>query len=663
MQLVRLFTSAAVTEPFCGLGGHAMPEAGMPLWCAKRRGLAPHLALSQQQELLVQSLTYLGWQHGIFKAEQEARIFAQETLYLLQQNLLTVSAALLSAAQAFTAGKAAQPFATHVIAAPQKPDNCSLLQFLLSLSQCQSAGLNTGVDTQQLDTKSQQILQNLAANLPQKLSLLLCGPNTDDGGLVDSLPRLHSLSHRDIDALLSAKNNAFWQEQATQLAPETGLFFVDNAHAWQGHKTAPTATPLGALLQAGSAAPHATLHLAGLSHDLAKLAQATRLAVLLLDLAHMFSADSARDKFSAESAHYFSTESAPFRPLALAYDGLAEIIQAHKLSAESQEGKAYAGCLMAYISGIAWQTSIQLAQQHGAFPAYATESASWLRVLRNRAAAAFGEQYHYEDVAVLPRAVAGRFCPDANLLQASLSLWAHIPEAAARFGLRHAHILQLGPALPQAELAAQIDWLAAQQPFACGGMSEPLICTQALTASEWQNLAVSAWQAGLKCWRLAMQHASIALAKAPNPPAPAATHALEKIIYRARREIMPNPRRGTTYKISIGGEKLFLRTGTYADGRLGEVFMDCPQADATQKALLDTFAICLSIGLQYGVPLQDYVDNLSGLSFGPQGSVEGSNTVAQACSMVDYVMRELAAQHSASPQVAEIVTLPIGKKT
>ena len=112
----------------------------------------------------------------------------------------------------------------------------------------------------------------------------------------------------------------------------------------------------------------------------------------------------------------------------------------------------------------------------------------------------------------------------------------------------------------------------------------------------------------------------------------------------ARREL-PARRTGYTQKAAVGGHKLFLRTGEYADGGLGEIFVGLHKEGAAFRGLMDSFAIAVSLGLQHGVPLSEFVEAFTFTRFGPAGTVEGDPAVARATSLLDYMFRNLAANY------------------
>jgi hypothetical protein len=126
---------------------------------------------------------------------------------------------------------------------------------------------------------------------------------------------------------------------------------------------------------------------------------------------------------------------------------------------------------------------------------------------------------------------------------------------------------------------------------------------------------------------------------------------------KTQRQILPARRTGYTQKAAVGGHKLFLSTGEYANGRLGEIFIALHKEGSAFRGLMDAFAIAVSLGLQHGVALEDFVEAFTFTRFGPAGAVEGDPAVLQATSMLDYVFRNLAVNylggHSLAPALPE----------
>ena len=124
---------------------------------------------------------------------------------------------------------------------------------------------------------------------------------------------------------------------------------------------------------------------------------------------------------------------------------------------------------------------------------------------------------------------------------------------------------------------------------------------------------------------------------------------------RARlREKMPGRRKGYTQKAVVGGHKVYLTTGEYEDGRIGEIFIDMHKEGAAFRSLMNNFAIAISLGLQYGVPLEEYVDAFTFTRFEPAGLVQGNDTIKNATSVLDYIFRELAVSYLARNDLAHV---------
>jgi ribonucleoside-diphosphate reductase alpha chain len=120
------------------------------------------------------------------------------------------------------------------------------------------------------------------------------------------------------------------------------------------------------------------------------------------------------------------------------------------------------------------------------------------------------------------------------------------------------------------------------------------------------------------------------------------------------RERMPDRRKGYTQKAVVGGHKVYLRTGEYDDGRIGEIFIDMHKEGAALRSIINNFAIAISLGLQYGVPLEEYVDAFTFTRFEPNGPVQGNDSIKYATSIIDYVFRELAVSYMGRFDLAHV---------
>jgi len=119
-----------------------------------------------------------------------------------------------------------------------------------------------------------------------------------------------------------------------------------------------------------------------------------------------------------------------------------------------------------------------------------------------------------------------------------------------------------------------------------------------------------------------------------------------------KRFKMPDRRKGYIQKAQIGDHKVYLHTGEYNDGKIGEIFIDTNKEGELVKAMMNNFAIAISLGLQYGVPLDEYVDAFIDTKFEPSGTVDGNDRILSASSILDYVFRELAISYLGREELA-----------
>ncbi len=127
-----------------------------------------------------------------------------------------------------------------------------------------------------------------------------------------------------------------------------------------------------------------------------------------------------------------------------------------------------------------------------------------------------------------------------------------------------------------------------------------------------------------------------------------------KEIIRSHREKLPERRKGYTQKAIVGGHKVYLRTGEYKDGTLGEIFIDMHKEGAGFRAMMNNFAIAVSVGLQYGVPLEEFVEAFTFTRFEPAGMVQGNDSIKNATSILDYIFRELAISYLDRTDLAHV---------
>jgi ribonucleoside-diphosphate reductase alpha chain len=215
---------------------------------------------------------------------------------------------------------------------------------------------------------------------------------------------------------------------------------------------------------------------------------------------------------------------------------------------------------------------------------------------------------------------------------------------------------------------SHIRMMAAAQPFISGAISKTINMPNAATVEDCAAAYLLSWRLGLKATALyrdgsklsqplasslfgdeeeAEEDAAALFAQAPAARAPVLAERLvervvEKVVQRGERRRLPNRRKGYTQKATVGGHKVYLRTGEHDDGRLAEVFIDMHKEGSAFRSLMNNFAIAISIGLQYGVPLEEFVEAFTFTRFEPSGVVEGNDTIKLATSILDYIFRELA---------------------
>jgi ribonucleoside-diphosphate reductase alpha chain len=208
---------------------------------------------------------------------------------------------------------------------------------------------------------------------------------------------------------------------------------------------------------------------------------------------------------------------------------------------------------------------------------------------------------------------------------------------------------------------AHISMMAATQPFVTGAISKTINMPDSASFEDVKGAYMTAWKSMLKSIALyrdgsklsqplssiaaganSLAESLVALQAAPAEPAVAQAVSEQAPSLSSVRYSLPNRRVGYTQKAKIGGHSVFVRTGEYDDGRLGEIFLDMHKEGAAFRSLLNSFAIAVSLGLQYGVPLEEYVDAFTFSRFEPNGMVQGHEYIKMATSVLDYVFRDLA---------------------
>ncbi len=227
---------------------------------------------------------------------------------------------------------------------------------------------------------------------------------------------------------------------------------------------------------------------------------------------------------------------------------------------------------------------------------------------------------------------------------------------------------------------SHIRMMAASQPFISGAISKTINMPNDATVEDCKSAYLLSWKLALKANALYRDGSKLsqplnsqlisdddeeedAVEAFYDKPMAARTAQLsekvverlvERIVVMREREKMPDRRKGYTQKAVVGGHKVYLRTGEYDDGRIGEIFIDMHKEGAALRSFINNFAIAVSLGLQYGVPLEEYVDAFTFTRFEPAGPVQGNDSIKYATSILDYVFRELAVSYMSRFDLAHV---------
>jgi ribonucleoside-diphosphate reductase alpha chain len=222
---------------------------------------------------------------------------------------------------------------------------------------------------------------------------------------------------------------------------------------------------------------------------------------------------------------------------------------------------------------------------------------------------------------------------------------------------------------------SHIRMMAAAQSFISGAISKTINMPNQSSVEDCKDAYLLSWQLGIKANALYRDGSKLSQPLSASVlgdddtvddviEAPAAARApivaeriVERIVERvveAGRKRLPERRKGYTQKAIVGGHKVYLRTGEYEDGVLGEIFIDMHKEGAAFRSLMNNFAIAISIGLQYGVPLEEFVEAFTFTRFEPNGLVEGNDAIKMATSILDYTFRELAVSYLGRNDLAHV---------
>ncbi len=218
---------------------------------------------------------------------------------------------------------------------------------------------------------------------------------------------------------------------------------------------------------------------------------------------------------------------------------------------------------------------------------------------------------------------------------------------------------------------AHVRMMAAAQPFLSGAISKTINMPGDATVAEVGEVYLASWKYGIKANALYRDGSKLsqplssgmvieAEDGAEQTLSTSQPQVIEKITerivhrYLAKRRKMPDRRAGYTQKATIGGHKVYIHTGEYKDGTLGEIFIGMHKEGAAFRSLMNCFSIAISLGLQYGVPLEEFVDAFVFTRFEPSGAVQGHPRIKMSTSIIDYIFRELAVTYLGRNELAHV---------
>jgi ribonucleoside-diphosphate reductase alpha chain len=199
-------------------------------------------------------------------------------------------------------------------------------------------------------------------------------------------------------------------------------------------------------------------------------------------------------------------------------------------------------------------------------------------------------------------------------------------------------LTSVGPG-PTLDPLAHLKMVAAVQPFISSGISKTVNLPASASVEDVEKIFLEAWKLGLKSVTVYRDQSKVVQ---PLNLARAEVQATEEHYGKPLRKPLPPKRRGYTQKVKIGGYSIFLRTGEYENGELGEIFLDISKEGTALGSIMNHFAIAVSIGLQYGVPLEEFVDAFLYTRYEPSGIVHGHPHIKFVTSISDFIFKDLA---------------------
>src|SRR5262249_22453370 len=213
--------------------------------------------------------------------------------------------------------------------------------------------------------------------------------------------------------------------------------------------------------------------------------------------------------------------------------------------------------------------------------------------------------------------------------------------------------------------SGHVRMMGAVQPFISGAISKTVNMPEDVSVEDVEQLHIDAWRLGIKAIAIYRDNCNVAqplsMAKKDETPVEQVERVVTKYINQPQRERLPRNRKSRTFEFRVADCKGFVTVGEYDDGRPGEVFMKVSKQGSTLAGIMDAFAIAISHGLQYGVPLRSYIEAFSGMRFEPAGMTDDPD-IRMAESLMDYLFRKLAVMYLSPAERAELNIFTIAER-
>jgi ribonucleoside-diphosphate reductase alpha chain len=430
------------------------------------------------------------------------------------------------------------------------------------------------------------------------------------------------------------------------------------------------------------------------SFDVDTLKHVVRLYTIALDIS--VSMASYPSKEIAQRSH-------DYRTLGLGYANLGGLLMSSGVPYDSDEGRNICASITSLMTAHSYRTSAELAEDIGAFPRYEANRDCMCAVIDlhracapEYASARYTKNHDLPDWAYCKRMAYSKGFRNAQVtviaptgtiaLVMDCDTTGIEPDYALKkyktlagggsFVIENSKSVKAGlkclgyktlEEVPDCQknvfhCAKDISWqghikmMAAAQPFISGAISKTINMPNNATVDDIKEAYMMAWKLGLKSMALYRDGS-----KASQPlndkkdegdveaeekqVQAASSSAIHRGELEAIRKRLPARRRGYIQKASVGGQKIYLHTGEYVDGTLGEIFVDINKEGASLRSILNNFAIAVSLGLQHGVPLEEFVDAFTFTRFEPSGIVQGHDEIKMATSIIDFIFRDLAIRY------------------